>query len=268
MRPSWLERIGLPVYVALLFAFLALPMVIVVAVSFNAGEFIHFPPRGFSFRWFRHVFEGANFGPAIVVSLELAVLSTLGSLCLGIPAALALVRYPVPFRDAIQAFLLSPLSLPLIVYGIALLFFAGAIGLQLSFFGLFAGHVVITVPYILRTVVAVYGGVDRHLEEAAMVLGADHLTCFRRVTLPLIKPGIVVGSIFSFLTSFDNVPVSIFMTKTDTITLPVAILSYLVYSFDPSVAAVSTLQMLFAVAVLLLLERTYGLGRFTALGGQ
>lgn len=268
MRPSWLERVGLPLYVAALFAFLALPMVIVVAVSFNAGEFIHFPPRGFSFRWFRHVFEGANFGPAILVSLELAVLSTLGSLALGIPAALALVRHPVPGRDAIQAFLLSPLSLPLIVFGIALLFFAGAIGLQLSFIGLLAGHVVITVPYILRTVVAVYGGVDRQLEEAAMTLGADALTCFRRVTLPLIKPGIVVGSIFSFLTSFDNVPVSIFLTNPDTTTLPVAILSYLVYSFDPSVAAVSSLQMVFAVTVLLVLERTYGLGQFTAVGGQ
>jgi putative spermidine/putrescine transport system permease protein len=268
MRPGWLERIGLPVYTAALFAFLALPMLIVVAVSFNAGEFVHFPPRGFSVRWFRHVFEGANFGPAILNSLELAVLSTLGSLLIGVPAALALIRYAVPFRDAIQAFLLSPLSLPLIVFGVALLFFAGAIGLQLSFIGLLAGHVVITVPYVLRTVVAVYGALDRQLEEAALVLGADELTCFRRITLPLIKPGIIAGSIFAFLTSFDNVPVSIFLTKTDTMTLPVAILSYLVYSFDPSVAAVSSLQVLFAVAVLLLLERTYGLGQVSSMGGQ
>jgi putative spermidine/putrescine transport system permease protein len=268
MRPGWPLRIGLPAYVAALFAFLALPMVIVVLVSFNAGEFVHFPPRGLSLRWFRHVFAEGSFGPAIVNSFKLAILSTLGSLLLGIPAALALVRYPLPFRDAVQAFLLSPLSLPLIVFGVALLFFAGAIGLQLSFIGLLAGHVVITVPYVVRTIVGVYAAVDRHLEEAAMVLGADGLTCFRRVTLPLIKPGIVVGSIFSFLTSFDNVPVSIFMTKTDTMTLPVAILSYLVYSFDPSVAAVSTLQMVFAVAVLLVVERVYGLGSFTAMAGQ
>ncbi|MGH7318447.1 MAG: ABC transporter permease [Candidatus Rokuibacteriota bacterium] len=268
MRPGWLLRVGLPAYVVGLFLFLALPMIIVVAVSFNAGEFVHFPPRGFSVRWFRHVFESGSFGPAIVNSFKLAILSTLGSLLLGIPAALALVRYPLPFRDAIQSFLLSPLSLPLIVFGVALLFFAGAIGLQLSFIGLLAGHIVITVPYVLRTVVGVYSAVDRHLEEAAMVLGADGLTCFRRVTLPMIKPGIVVGSIFSFLTSFDNVPVSIFMTKTDTMTLPVAILSYLVYSFDPSVAAVSTLQMLFAITVLLLVERVYGLGSFSGMAGQ
>lgn len=268
MRPGWLERVGLPVYVALLFLFLALPMFIVVAVSFNAGEFIHFPPKGLSLRWFRHVFEGGTFGPAIVNSLKLAVLSTLGSLVLGIPASLALVRYRLPFGDAIQSFLLSPLSLPLIVFGIALLFFAGAIGLQLSFIGLLAGHIVITVPYIVRTVIAVYSGVDRHLEESAMVLGANPFTCFRRITLPLIKPGIVVGSIFSFLTSFDNVPVSIFLTKTDTMTLPVAILSYLVYNFDPSVAAVSTLQILFAITMLLVVEKTYGLGRFTAVAPQ
>lgn len=268
MKPGWLERVGLPVYVGLLFLFLALPMFIVVAVSFNASEFVHFPPRGLSVRWFRHVFAQETFVLAILNSLKLAVLATLGSLALGIPAALALVRYPIAFRDAIQSFLLSPLSLPLIVLGIALLFFAGAIGLQLSFIGLLAGHVVITGPYIVRTILAVYGGVDRHLEESAMVLGADPLTCFRRVTLPLIKPGIVVGSIFSFLTSFDNVPVSIFLTKSDTITLPVAILSYLVYSFDPSVAAVSTLQILFAVTVLLVVEKTYGLGRFTAVGQQ
>jgi putative spermidine/putrescine transport system permease protein len=268
MRPGWLERVGLPAYVGLLFLFLALPMVIVVVVSFNASEFIHFPPKGLSLRWFRHVFEQETFVAAIINSLKLAVLATLGSLVLGIPAALALVRHPFPYRDALQAFLLSPLSLPLIVLGIALLFFAGAIGLHLSFFGLLAGHIVITVPYILRTVLAVYGGVDRHLEESAMVLGADPLTCFRRVTLPLIRPGIVVGSIFSFLTSFDNVPVSIFLTKTDTMTLPVAILSYLVYSFDPSVAALSTLQILFAVVVLLVVEKTYGLGQFGAVARQ
>ena len=101
-----------------------------------------------------------------------------------------------------------------------------------------------------------------------MVLGANPFTCFRRITFPLIKPGIVVGSIFSFLTSFDNVPVSIFLTKTDTMTLPVAILSYLVYNFDPSVAAVSTLQILFAITMLLVVEKTYGLGRFTAVAPQ
>ena len=154
------------------------------------------------------------------------------------------------------------------MFGIALLFFTGAIGLQLSFIGLLAGHIVITVPYIVRTVIAVYSGVDRHLEESAMVLGTNPFTCFRRITLPLIKPGTVVGSIFSFLTSFDNVPVSIFLTKTDTMTLPVAILSYLVYNFDPSVAAVSTLQILFAITMLLVVEKTYGLGRFTAVAPQ
>lgn len=258
----------LGIYMAVLLAFLAMPAIIVICVSLNAGKNVQFPPAGISLRWFAYVLEYPTFVNAILNSLKLGVLATAVSILLGVPAALALGRYRFPLRDSIEAFLLSPLSLPMIVLGIALLIFFGQLGVGLPFWGLLAGHVVVTIPYIVRTVAGVYRGLDRALEESAMVLGAGPWQVFRYITLPLIRSGIVAGAIFSFLISFDNVPISVFLTKTDTMTLPVVILSYLLNNFDPSVAAISTLEIGFVVVVLLLLDRVYGLNRMTSFGGQ
>lgn len=259
---GWLLR----VYMWVLVLFLLAPLLVVVLVSIAADQFITFPPSGLSLRWFRAVFDEPSFVRGIVNSLQLALAATLVSNLLAIPAALALVRRRFPGRDAVEAALLSPLSLPLIVLGVALLFYFGRLGLGLSAFGLLAAHVVITVPYVLRTVTAVYRGLDRSVEDAAMVLGASPFQTFRRITLPLIRPGLIAGSIFSFLISFDNLPVSIFLTGPQTTTLPVAIFSYLVYHFDPSIAAISTMEMIVVVVTLVVVERVYGLRHLTSFG--
>jgi putative spermidine/putrescine transport system permease protein len=259
--------LALRVYVTLLLFFLAAPILLVVFVSFNAGAAVQFPPRGYSLFWYRTLWENDTLLRTSWNSLVLATLSTLISMGLGIPAAIALVRYRFWGREMIQALLLSPLTLPMIVIGLALLFLYGKTGIGLSFFSLLLGHVVITFPYIVRTVAGVYHGVNEQIEEAAMVMGAGPWRTFRHITLPLIRPGLVAGGIFSFITSFDNVPVSIFLTRTETNTLPVYIMSYLVYNFDPSVAAVSSLQLIFAVAVLCILEKTYGLKNISMVGG-
>ncbi|RMF83676.1 MAG: ABC transporter permease, partial [Nitrospinota bacterium] len=251
-------------YILLLFLFLAAPILIVIVVSFNPEGYVRFPPSGVSLRWFQAVFMDKTFVTAIINSGKLAFLATLISLGLGIPAAVALGRYQFPGKYLIEAFLLSPLSLPMIVLGIALLFYVNKIGLGLSFSSLLAGHVVITIPYILRTVVGVYRGMDRTVEEAAMVLGANSWATFYHITLPHLKPGIIAGAIFAFLLSFDNVPVSIFLTTPETTTLPVALLSYLVYNFDPSIAAISTLEMAFVMVAMFIVERLYGLQKLTA----
>ena len=261
-------HIGLRIYVALMLAFLASPILLVVFVSFNAGAAIHFPPRDYSITWYVTLLENDTLLKTGYNSVKLASFATFLSLALGTPAAVALVRFRFRGRDLVQAFLLSPLTLPMIVIGLALLFFFGKIGMGLSFGSLLIGHVIITIPYIIRTIVSVYQGVDKHIEEVAMVMGAGPWRTFWRVTLPLIKPGLVAGSIFAFITSFDNIPVSIFLTRTETNTLPVYIMSYLIYNFDPSIAAVSSLQLLFAILVLFALDRVYGLKNISAMGGK
>lgn len=260
-------NLGLRIYVTVFLMFLIVPIMIVVFVSFNAGSAIQFPPRGFSLVWYKVLFENESLLKTAYNSLKLAFLSTLLSLGLGIPAAMGLVRYRFSGRELVQSFLLSPMTLPMIVIGLALLFFFAKTGMGLSFFSLLIGHVIITLPYVVRTVSGVYQGISQEIEEMAMVLGAGPWRTFWYITFPAIRPGVVAGAIFSFITSFDNVPISIFLTRTDTNTLPVYIMSYLVYNFDPSVAAVSTLQLAFAMIALWVLERIYGLKKISIIGG-
>ncbi|MGA0595210.1 ABC transporter permease [Enterovirga sp. CN4-39] len=243
----------------LLVLFLFAPIVVVVVASFTASDFITFPPGAFSVRWYEKVLSEPEFIVPLGNSLTLAIAATaLGSL-LALPAAVAIVRGRFPGRAAIETFLLSPLSLPTIILAVGLLFFSARIGLSESWVGLLAGHVVVTVPYILRSLVSVYARANREVEEAAAILGAPPLRVLWHVTLPMLRPGLIAGTIFAFLISFDEVAVALLMTNSDTTTLPVSILSYLVYNYDPSIAAISAIQIGLVLAVLLVLERLVGL---------
>lgn len=262
-RVPWLR-----LYLYAMYIFLAAPLVVVAVVAFNPGTAVRFPPSAISVRWFFHIFEVESFVTGIVNSVMLGVAATGASVVIGIPAALALGRTRFPGRDTLETAVLSPLLLPMIVLGVGLLFASSLIGLGLSFSVLLGGHVVITMPYVVRTTLAVYRGIDPALEEAARVHGATPWRVFRCVTLPLLRPGLIAGGIFAFLISFDNVPVSIFLTRSETTTLPVAILGYIAHDINPAVAAISTLQMGVATVALLVLERIYGLEKVTALGQQ
>jgi putative spermidine/putrescine transport system permease protein len=249
---------GLWAYVALLSVYLVAPIVVVVVAAFTAADFIMFPPSGFSLRWFEKVLRDPDFVRPLWNSLRLGVVATAVSSVLALPAAIALVRGALPGRRAIETFLLAPLTVPTIISAVGLLFFASRIGLTSSFAALLAGHVVITVPYMLRTVLGVYAGMNREVEEAAQVLGANPWRVAWHITLPGIRPGIIAGAIFSFLISFDEVAVALLLTNSETTTLPVSILSYLVYNYDPAVAAISTIQIAIVVAALVVVERLFG----------
>jgi putative spermidine/putrescine transport system permease protein len=249
------------ILIGILVVFLAAPILVVILVSFNHGQFVVFPPQELSFRWFVKVLSGREFVVPLWNSVKLASLATLCSALFAVPAALALVRRRIPGGDAIYSFLLSSLALPTIILAIGLLFFLNNIGLGNTFVGLLAGHVVLTIPYIMRTVFATYAGINREVEEAAYVLGANSAKTFFLITLPMIRPAIIAGGIFSFIISFDEVPVALLLTNADNITLPVAILGYLAYTYDPSVAAISTIQILIAISLLLLLEKLFGVKR-------
>ncbi len=250
---------ALNVFVVVMSVFLLAPIVVVVIAAFTSGEFITFPPQSFSLRWFDKVIRDPEFISPLWNSIRLGFSATVIASILAVPAAVALVRADVPGRRLIESFLLAPLSLPTIIFAIGLLFFTANIGLGASFVSLLIGHVVIVLPYVLRTVLGVYSSANYETEDAARVLGANSFQTFWYVTLPTIRPGILAGGIFAFLMSFDEVAVSILLSNTDTTPLPVSILSYLVYNYDPSVAAISTIQIAIVVFVLLILEKVFGI---------
>ncbi len=252
-------KITLGVFVALFFIFILAPIIVVIVVSFGEAEFITFPVEQVSLRWYRRIIEYRPFIDSLIVSLELAVASALLACLLGVPAALALARSTRPLAQLFATFLLAPLSMPAIVLGFALLYYLSALGFGVSFDALLVAHTVISIPYVTRNVVAVYRAVPGDLEEAAAILGAGRWQTFRHVTLPMIKPGIFAGSLFAVLISLDNLPISFFFGTSSTNTLPVVMLSYLQNQFDPSVAAICTVQMVIAVAALLIMERVGGL---------
>ncbi|MDJ1159593.1 ABC transporter permease [Chelatococcus sp. SYSU_G07232] len=242
--------------------FLQVPVIVVVLAAFSRTAYLTIPPQGLTFAWFGKVLSDPDYLDAIRLSLILAVGSTVLSLGLGIAAAYALFRRLVPASEAITSFLMAPLVFPSVVIGVALLQYYSLVGLRGSLAGLLVAHVVITVPYIVRAALASLSGLDMSVEEAARVLGADGVTAFRLVTLPLIKPGLVAGSLFAFITSLDNVPVTIFLLGARQQTLPVLIFTSVEHGVDPSVAAISTLLIAATGLALVLAERWTGFHRF------
>lgn len=252
---SWV----LPALVIGFFAFIIAPIAIVVLISFQSANYIAFPITSLSMKWFVRIVEYEPFLDSLIVSFEIAFAAAFLAAVLGVPAALAIVRSRSRRADLVMTFLLSPLSIPLIVLGFALLFYLSALGLGVSFVSLLIGHTVVSLPYIVRTVVGVYRGVNTQFEEAAEIHGATRWQTFRHITFPLIRPGIFGGSLLSILISLDNLPVSYFFGSATTNTLPVVMLSYLETSFDPSIAALSTFQLAIAVVALWAIDRIYGL---------
>lgn len=244
--------------------FLLGPLVAVVGGSFSDTPYVAFPPQGLTLRWYGLLLQRGDFLESFGTSVLVAVLCTGAAVALGVPAAVGLHRRGR--EDALlQAVLMSPLVLPTVVTGVALLQFYTLIDLQAPLAGLVAGHVVITVPYVVRTVAAGLARLDPALEEVAGSLGADAARVLLRVTLPAVAPSILAAVIFVFVTSFDQATVSLFLAGPGVVPLPVRILNTIEFAVDPMVAAVSTLLILFAFALVAALQRLLGLDRM--LGG-
>ena len=255
---GWLLR----AWVALVVAFLMLPVVVVALASLSRTSYLTVPPRGLTLHWFTVVLADPEYLQAIGGSLLLAAVATVGALGTGVAASFALVRRRVPGAGLIGALLNAPLVFPAVVVGVALLQFFALVHLNGSFVGLALAHVVITVPYVVRAVTATLQGIDPELEHAARVLGASGPTAFFTVTLPLIRPGVAAGALFAFIVSFDNVPVSIFLLGAGQMTLPVKIFTAIEYGVDPSIAAISTMLIVLTGLGLAVAERWVGFHRF------
>lgn len=239
------------------FVFMLTPVVIVVLASVNRGDYLTFPPQGLSFRWIAAFLSSPYFMKAYGLSLGLALLTALVATVLGTMAALVLVRGRFPGRDFMQAFFLSPLMLPGIVIGLALFSYYSSLGIGLarSLTGLLIGHVVVSTPYVIRTVSAVLIHFDQSLEEAARSLGAGPVKTFFKVTLPVLNPGMMAGALFAMIISFGQFDVSLFLQAPNLTPLPIALYTSLRYKFEPTAAAASTFAIVLVVCATLLTNR-------------
>ncbi len=247
--------------IAALIIFILAPIVVVVFASFSATGVAEFPPSEWSTKWYPHALSQRLFTESAVTSAWLALVSTSIGVPFALGAALVLVRTRFPGRDAIQTFLLTPLIVPSIVIGLSILLAFSAAGIREVPMRLIGAHVLVTFPYLVRTIMASLTRIDRSVEEAALTLGAGHFMTFWKITVPLIRPGIIAGMLFAFIVSFDNVSVSLFLTNVKLNTLPLAILNYVEYNYDPSVAAISTMLIAFSLLAAVVLERLVGLRR-------
>lgn len=262
-----LGRFALNGAAAITLAYILTPLIFVTWLAFFRQEIPSFPPEGYSLRWFQAIANNDRFVSGFLLSLELALIATSIGVCLGLPAALCLSRFRFKGREGLNNLLILPVVVPGIVLGIALYVFHVeveiATGLPIlgSLAGLIAGHVLIVIPWTVRLVMASLFGLDRSIEEAAQSLGADQLTTFRRVTLPAIRPGVVAAALFGFVSSFGNLEMSLFLVGPGRTTLPIAIIQYLEWKIDPTIAAVSVLQIALIGAAMLVTDRFVRISR-------
>ena len=241
--------------------FLLTPLVVTIAVSFGSSAVFTLPSPELSLRWYARLAATRGLGPALLTSLQIAALSTLVALVLGTLCTIALVRGRFRGREALSTFLVSPLMLPGLVIGIAMLQAFRDAGLRGAWVSLLVAHVVIAMPYVVRTVLGALALFDFSLIDAARTLGCSYPRALRKVLVPALAPAFLTSGMFAFLASMDNYPISIFFTDAWTKTLPIQMLQYVEESPDPTIAAISTGLILLAVLALILGDRLVGLRR-------
>lgn len=248
------------IYVTAFVVFVLAPLVVVVGASFDPQALLRFPPHGISLRWYDMALRSA-FVPAARLSLTVAVSATICALALGMPAAWALARYTFRGKAFISGLMSSPLLVPQLVIGVALLQIFAQLGLGASVLTLALGHTLITLPYVTRIIYASILGVDTSIEEAASNLGANRFQIYVTVLLPIIRPAVYSAALFAFLISFDDAVVALFLVSGSTSTLPVAIYTYVQYDLDPTIAAISSILIAISVALMYVARKLAPLDR-------
>lgn len=243
-------------------ALLVLPQLIVIVTSIDPSPAAIFPPKGVSFEWYANAFTRPAFREALLISAVVATVTAVISTAIGTMAAVFLVRNRFPGRDALVAALQLPMLIPEVMLGLGFLILFSNTGMRWSLLNIALAHVVITLPYAVRVVMANLQTVSVSVEEAARVLGAGPITSFVRITLPIIKSGIASALIFAFIVSFDNFTVTAFLV-TGRGTLPIEIYAYIRTESDPTIAAISTLLIAVSIAGILVIERLLGIERIS-----
>lgn len=253
-----MKRIGggriLACYVFIVSAFLLAPIVIAVILSFSSIEQLTFPPPGFSLRWYEAAWANEKFFSGFAVSVTIAAISSALAGVAGTLAAVALNNFRFAGRAAMRSLLVMPLVVPTVVIGLGLLQGFARVDVGPGVLAASLGHAVIGIPYVTYLVLASMSNYDLRLDDASISLGASRMMTFFRVTLPLIRPGVIAGVAFAFLMSFDQVSLSLFLTRGDP--LPLRLMQHIQYNADPSVGAVSTVLLIVSLLVMLLAGRT------------
>ena len=258
MTQLWLSRL----VIFLTLTFLIGPFFIIIFAGLSAGSSLAFPPVGLSLKWYLAVFEVESFRKSFILSMFLAVGGTLTALVLGVPAAYALSRYKLPFGETIKLIVAAPIIVPGIIVGLALLRY---LVVPLDFtvtMALFLAHTALVLPYAVRVVSASLQNLRVDMEEAAVLLGCSRLGAFSRVVLPNIQGGILAAFILGFVTSFNQVPVSLFLSGPGVRTLPIDMIAYMEITYDPSVAALSALLAFLSIGIVFVAERFLGFSRY------
>jgi putative spermidine/putrescine transport system permease protein len=244
----------------IIYGFLLAPIIIVVISAFDPAYTFTFPPRGITFKWFLSFFTNTTFMTSFFkVSLPLAIAAALISTPLGLLGSWGLVRYNFKGKNILETFFILPMLVPEVLMGIALLLFFIKLEIKATFIALTIGHIILTIPYTVRTITASLHGMDKSLEEAAMILGATKLQSFLKITLPLIRSGIISGALFCFMISFGNINFTLFLTGPETATIPIHIYSEIQWQGDPTIAAISTIQIMVIGLILLIVNRAFGI---------
>lgn len=230
--------------------YLIAPLVVVLIISFSDAAFLRFPPPGYSLRWYRNLLNDPAWMDALWVSVQVLVPTALLSTALGTAAAYALVRGGLRIAGPLGALLLAPMVVPGVITAAGLYIAYRFLGLNGTLTGLVIGHVVVTLPYVVATVGSALRSLDPRLEAAASVLGADPLTAFRRITLPLLAPAVLSSLLFAMVLSFDELIVSLFVGSARMRTVPVQMWSNIRGDFDPTTAAIAALCFLVALIAL------------------
>lgn len=245
----------------LVYLFLILPVFVIVLSAFSPSAYPEFPPKDFSLKWFSSVFESSEWMSSLWISILLLIIVTPLTVILGTMASYAIARLNFIGKGLLQSFIMSPLMIPQVVLGISLLYVFTTMGINGTLLGLVIGHIIIAFPYVVRTVGVSVSNLDPRLELASMNLGAGPFKTFTKVTLPLIKPGIIAGAVFSAVTSFGEISISLLVSSPSTITIPVRTFGYIDQTFDPSVNAISVIFIVISVIALIIIERTIGLSK-------
>lgn len=238
----------------LVLLFMIVPVLVIVPLSFNDSSFLVYPLSGFSLRWYENFFQSPEWMLGLKNTLIVAPLATAIATVLGTAAALSLYRARFPGKGLLLALLISPMVVPVVILGVAAYLFFAPLGLANNLGLLVVMHAVLGAPFVLITVMATLEGYDTNLGRAAASLGAPPLYAFRKVTLPLIAPGVISGALFAFGTSFDEVVMTLFIAGPDQYTLPRVMFSGIRENLNPTIAAAATLLILFSVVMLLTLE--------------
>ncbi|MBT4287702.1 MAG: ABC transporter permease [Deltaproteobacteria bacterium] len=241
-------------FCACILLFLILPVFVIIPISFSAEKFLQFPPKEFSLQWYEEFFNKPVWISATLLSFKIAILTMIFATFLGTLASLSLVRGKFKSKKIVYGALLSPLIMPFIIVAVSLYYFFAKINMIGSMWSLVLAHTVLALPFVVINVTASLQGLDITFERAAISLGANRLVTFIKVTFPLIRPGVISGALFAFITSFDEVVIAIFLSGSRSVTLPKQMWDGIRIAINPTISSVASLLIVFSILLLVSVE--------------